>query len=83
MLRLLIALCLAILVSCAACASTAGGAVASPEPYAAKAGARILGAGGNAMDAAACMGFVLAVTHPAAGNLGGGGFMVVHGLDGD
>ncbi|MHC4223167.1 MAG: gamma-glutamyltransferase [Planctomycetota bacterium] len=83
MLRPLMALCLAILVCCAACASTAGGAVASPEPYAAAAGARILGEGGNAMDAAACMGFVLAVTHPAAGNLGGGGFLVVHGLEGD
>jgi len=71
----------------AACASTqppgatAGalpGAVAAPEAHAAREGASVLRAGGNAFDAAVCVGFVLAVTHPEAGNLGGGGFLLVH-----
>ena len=62
----------------AACTATRGGAVAAPEPYAAAEAARILREGGNAIDAAVCVGFVLAVTHPYAGNLGGGGFFVVH-----
>lgn len=61
-----------------ACAVTTGGAVAAPEPYAARAAVEVLREGGNAMDAAVCTGFVLAVTHPPAGNLGGGGFLVVH-----
>ncbi len=59
------------------------GAVAAPERYAKEAGERILREGGNAIDAAACVGFVLAVTHPEAGNLGGGGFLVVHTPQGD
>jgi len=53
------------------------GAVAMPEPYAARAALEVLEDGGNAIDAAVCAGFVLAVTHPPAGNLGGGGFLVV------
>ncbi|MFQ5844331.1 MAG: gamma-glutamyltransferase [Planctomycetota bacterium] len=60
----------------AACAAPRGMVVA-PEPYAAREGARVLRAGGNAVDAAVCVGFVLAVTHPEAGNLGGGGFLLV------
>ena len=52
--------------------------VVAPEPIAAREGAQILREGGNAVDAAVCVGFVLAVTHPQAGNLGGGGFLIVH-----
>lgn len=57
------------------------GMVTSVEDQATLAGVRILELGGNAVDAAVAVGFALAVTHPSAGNLGGGGFMLVH-LDG-
>ena len=50
---------------------------------AAREGAHVLNEGDSAVDAAVCMGFVLAVTHPAAGNLGGGGFLLVHTERGD
>ena len=52
------------------------GMVAAQEKIAAGVGADILKAGGNAVDAAVAVGFALAVTHPQAGNLGGGGFML-------
>ena len=54
------------------------GMVAAQQRLSAQAGADILAAGGNAVDAAIATGFSLAVTLPRAGNLGGGGFMVVH-----
>ena len=54
------------------------GVVVSVESQATRAGVRILEAGGNAVDAAVAVAYALAVTHPSAGNIGGGGFMLVH-----
>ncbi len=58
------------------------GAVSSAESHASEVGLAILEKGGNAVDAAIAVGFALAVTHPSAGNLGGGGFMIVRMADG-
>ena len=54
------------------------GMAVAVSPPGADVGREILLAGGNAVDAAVAMGFAMAVTYPSAGNLGGGGFMVVH-----
>ncbi|MCU0247007.1 MAG: gamma-glutamyltransferase [Bryobacter sp.] len=56
--------------------------VVAQEPLAAEVGLRVLKDGGNAVDAAVAVGFALAVTHPTAGNLGGGGFLLVRMADG-
>lgn len=53
------------------------GVVTSVDASATKVGVRILEAGGNAVDAAVGVAFALAVTHPSAGNIGGGGFMTL------
>jgi gamma-glutamyltranspeptidase/glutathione hydrolase len=59
------------------------GMVVAQEARAAKIGAQILQKGGNAVDAAVAVGFAMAVTYPKAGNLGGGGFMVIHRANGE
>jgi gamma-glutamyltranspeptidase/glutathione hydrolase len=56
--------------------------VVAQEPLAADVGLAVLKAGGNAVDAAVAVGFALAVTYPFAGNIGGGGFMLIRFADG-
>jgi gamma-glutamyltranspeptidase/glutathione hydrolase len=57
------------------------GMVVAQEKIAAQIGADVLRRGGNAVDAAVATGFAMAVTYPRAGNIGGGGFMVIHSRD--
>lgn len=57
------------------------GMVVAQEKLAARIGADFLRQGGNAVDAAVATGFALAVTYPRAGNIGGGGFMVIHSAE--
>src|ERR1700680_4911162 len=57
------------------------GMVVAQEKIAARLGADVLRRGGNAVDAAVATGFAMAVTYPRAGNIGGGGFMVIHSRD--
>jgi gamma-glutamyltranspeptidase / glutathione hydrolase len=57
------------------------GMVVAQEKIGARIGADILRQGGNAVDAAVATGFAMAVTYPRAGNIGGGGFMVIHSAE--
>jgi len=68
---------LAPLARCEASVRAERGMIVCSESLACEAGAEILRAGGNAIDAAVAVGFALAVTYPAAGNIGGGGFMLI------
>jgi gamma-glutamyltranspeptidase/glutathione hydrolase len=56
--------------------------VVAQEPLATDVGLAVMGSGGNAVDAAVAVGFALSVTYPFAGNIGGGGFMLVRMADG-
>jgi gamma-glutamyltranspeptidase/glutathione hydrolase len=58
------------------------GMVVTAQHLASDVGAAVLRQGGNAIDAAVAVGYALAVTHPCCGNLGGGGFMIIHLADG-
>ena len=58
------------------------GMVVTAQHEASTVGLRILAAGGNAVDAAVAVGFALAVVDPCCGNIGGGGFMLIHRADG-
>jgi gamma-glutamyltranspeptidase / glutathione hydrolase len=60
-----------------------GGMVVAQNALAAEIGADVLARGGHAVDAAIATAFAMAVTHPTAGNIGGGGFLLYRGIDGE
>jgi gamma-glutamyltranspeptidase/glutathione hydrolase len=62
---------------------SASGMVVTSQHEASEVGAAVLRQGGNAIDAAVAVGYALAVTHPCCGNLGGGGFMLIHRASGE
>lgn len=64
-------------------ARSTGGMIVADDALAAQAGLEILSRGGNAVDAAVAVAFALAVTHPQAGNIGGGGFMLIRKANGE
>ncbi|MFT7289507.1 MAG: gamma-glutamyltranspeptidase/glutathione hydrolase [Halieaceae bacterium] len=70
--------CLLVVAHPLAAASKNSAAIATPEPHATRAAVSVLNNGGNAVDAATAVAFVLAVTLPDAGNIGGGGFMTLY-----
>src|SRR5206468_12098950 len=84
----------ALLIACAALAASPGlaapssqaegehGMVVTAQHEASTVGLGILAAGGNAIDAAVAVGYALAVVDPCCGNIGGGGFMLIHRADG-
>ena len=75
--------CLAFVAPCACKgALPRGGMVVSTSAIASRVGAEMLAGGGNAVDAAVATAFALAVTHPVAGNIGGGGFLIWRNADG-
>src|SRR5450432_3156911 len=74
----LLALLLPVAAAAAATPGSSHAAVAAPDEYGAHAAMDVIKSGGNAVDAAVATAFVLAVTYPEAGNLGGGGFMVIY-----
>ncbi|MBM3993597.1 MAG: gamma-glutamyltransferase [Planctomycetes bacterium] len=80
---LLILVAATVVVAPAAAQEHRNGVVVAVSAPGAEAGLAILKQGGNAVDAAITTAFAMAVTHPAAGNIGGGGFMVVHPAKGE
>ena len=59
------------------------GLAMTSSPYCTKIGKEVLDSGGNAIDSAVAVGYCLAVVHPAAGNIGGGGFALIHLANGE
>ena len=80
-LPLLLALLAAPAPAAAQAAEARNGMVVAQEARAARIGVDVLKRGGNAVDAAVATGFAMAVTYPRAGNIGGGGYMVIHLAD--